>query len=109
MTHSYETHPLVGSHPTNEFTVRIDDARLKRVTRLRLLADPSAFFPHWDISYCYGVLYNGTHVRVSLPGHWLFDRKKPLRPQIVTFCQQSNVYGKGLGLLDEGTLSVFVA
>lgn len=38
---------------------------LKRIVRLRLLSDPG--YPQWDISYCYGLMKDGSHVRVQLP------------------------------------------
>ena len=54
-----ETNPLPASgHPERHGRVYWDDPRLKRITRLRLLSDPG--FPLWDVSYCYGVLHDGT-------------------------------------------------
>lgn len=77
------------------------DSRLFRVTRLRLLSEPG--YPYWDVSYCHGVLVDGTNVRVQLP----FDRlpKQGLRAMIVRYAAQDKVYARGLGLLDETVIS----
>jgi hypothetical protein len=36
-----------------------------KITRLRLLSDPG--YPAWDVSYCHGMLEDGTLVDVLLP------------------------------------------
>ena len=43
-----------------------NDARLAKITRLRLLTDPG--FPAWDVSYCHGRI-GSKKVRVRLPFH----------------------------------------
>lgn len=77
--------------------VALDDPRLARVTRLRLLTDPG--FPNWDLSYCHGILADGTEVTVDLP--WFsFSKRKGLAREIVTMCKEAGVYAKGIGILD---------
>lgn len=78
-------------------TVDLTDPRLARVTRLRLLTDRD--FPYWDLSYCHGVLKDGTEVRVQLPVYQ-FSKRKPLKVAIVDMAREAGVYAKGLGLLD---------
>jgi hypothetical protein len=51
-----------------------NDPDLKQITRLRLLTDPG--FPAWDVSYCHGVLKDGTKVNVCLPFSQLPKRWK---------------------------------
>lgn len=77
--------------------VALDDPRLDRVTRLRLLTDPG--FPNWELSYCHGVLVDGTEVTVVLPWH-SFSKRKGLAREIVTMCKEVGVYAKGVGILD---------
>jgi hypothetical protein len=81
--------------------VDLDDSNLVRITRLRLVSDPG--FPLWDLSYCYGQLRNGDHVRVHLPQHQF--SKKFLKREIIAMCREAHVYAKGLGLLDDEVLS----
>ncbi len=77
--------------------VLLEDKRLGKITRLRLLSDPG--FPFWDVSYCYGELKDGTPVRVSLPWGQI-PKKGGLSRNIVEMCKEVGVYGKGLGILD---------
>lgn len=79
-----------------EETVGLNDPRLERITRLRLITD--ADFPLWDLSYCHGRLKDGTEVRVQLP-EWQF-RKKALKADLLDMCKRAGVYGKGLGIFD---------
>ncbi len=82
--------------------VQLTDARLARITRLRLVSDPG--FPMYDVSYCYGELRDGTPVRVRLPLHQ-FSRRN-LNAQLIQMCREANVYAKGLGLLNADVISV---
>jgi hypothetical protein len=77
------------------------DDRLMKVTRLRVLSDPG--FPVWDVSYCHGVLKDGTHCTVELP----FDQipKRGFKRFIVKWAKHEKVYAKGLGLLDPHNIS----
>jgi len=85
-------------------TVQLEDPRLARIARLRLLSDPG--FPFWDVSYCYGVLKDGSKVRVSLP-RFQFG-KRTLMKDLIDMCREAGVYGKGLGLFDPETISRLV-
>lgn len=77
-------------------TVDLADKRLVRITRLRLVTDRDV--PFWDLSYCYGLLDDGTHCRVRLPEHqW---RKSNLTGDLIGMCKRAGRYGKGLGLFD---------
>jgi hypothetical protein len=77
-------------------SVSWNDKRLRQITRLRLLSDPG--FPLWDLSYCWGVLRDGTKVDVRLP----FDQlpRKGMRRAIVEAARHDGVYAKGLNLFD---------
>jgi hypothetical protein len=85
-------------------TVQLEDKRLARIARLRLLSDPG--FPFWDVSYCWGVLKDGTKVRVQLPRHQF--SKARWKSEIVDMCREVGVYAKGLGLFDGETVSRLV-
>lgn len=73
-----------------------NDPQLSRITRLRLLSDPG--FPVWDVSYCHGILEDGTHVDVDLP----FDQlpKRRVRAAICHYAVKDKVFAKGLGIYD---------
>ena len=77
------------------------DPTLVQINRLRLISDPG--FPMWDLSYCYGTLANGDRVRVHLPQHQF--SKRNLKRDLVEMCKSCGVYGKGIGILDEGVIS----
>lgn len=92
-----------GQHPCEllEGTVDLADPSLARITRFRLLGERG--FPFWDLSYCYGVLKDGTPVRVQMP-----ESQWPVRGferAIVEMCKREGVYAKGLGLLDPAVRS----
>lgn len=87
-----------------EETVQLEDPRLARIARLRLLSDPG--FPFWDVSYCYGVLKDGSRVRVQLPRYQF--SKRALHKELVEMCREAGVYGKGLGLFEPETISRLV-
>jgi hypothetical protein len=102
-----EVNPLRGKHPKLQGTVSWTDKRLKRITRLRLLSDPG--MPMWDVSYCYGVLKDGTEVKVSLPFHQLershraygkVFKQPSIRAQLVTWAKRCGVHAKGLGIFE---------
>lgn len=69
-----------------------------RITRLRLLSDPG--YPHWDVSYCHGLLPDGRHVDVRLPFSELRKWHKSLKQQIVEYAIQSGISAKRTGILD---------
>lgn len=89
-----ETNPLVGDHPATAERVDWADPRLARITRLRLLSDPVN--PWWDVSYCYGVLKDGTQVDIDLPFYQL--PRKGTRAAIVAHARKEKVYALGLGV-----------
>jgi len=72
------------------------DARLAKVTRLRLLTDPG--HPVWDVSYCQGVTTDGHTCDVALPFSTL--PKKGRNRAIVQHAIRDGVHAKRLGLLD---------
>ena len=85
-------------------TVTLDDPRLARIDRLRLLGDSDGWaYPFLDLSYCWGTLKDGAHVRVSLPVHSF--PKRGLKRALVEMAKEAGVYAKGLGLLDDGIIS----
>jgi hypothetical protein len=102
MTHHYdgETNPITKADrelmEKAEITVDWNDPRLGRISRLRLLTDPG--FPMWDVSYCYGLLKDGTPVKVGLP----FDQlpRRGMREAIVKWAKRDKVYAKGIGIFD---------
>jgi hypothetical protein len=102
-----ETNPLWMSESTHEnvdFSVycTLGDPRLERITRLRLLTEPG--YPYFDISYVYGVLKDGTHVRIAnAPMHL---RRKALKADLIAWAKEEGAYAKGLGLLDDSTWSI---
>lgn len=82
--------------------VALDDPALARIVRLRLLGERG--YPMFDLSYCYGVLKDGTAVRVQLP-----VSRFPVRGferSVVEMCKSVGVYGKGLGILDPSVVSI---
>jgi len=103
-----ETNPLIGEHPDWDEIVDLNDSRLRRITRLRLISDPG--FPYWDVSYCYGELSDGTPVRVEIGGsQFRRGRGAPsLTSQLVALAKSQGVYAKGIGLIDPGVISTLV-
>ena len=77
-------------------TLDLEDRRLVKVTRLRLLSDPG--YPFWDLSYAYGLDVDGRAVRVSLPVHQF--PKRNLSRALVDMAREAGRYAKGMGLLD---------
>lgn len=84
--------------------VHITDPGLDRIVRFRLLGDPG--FPYLDVSYIYGVMKDGTKVRVYDPG-WTI-RARRVKASIVEGAKADGVYAKGLGLLDPNVLSILI-
>lgn len=84
--------------------VTLNDPRLARVTRLRLVTDRGLDF--YDVSYCYGELKDGTPVRIRLP----FRRvPRAYKGFLINHCRERGLYAKGLGLLDESVISRLIA
>jgi len=105
MNYPHETNPMSDEvlevRNSLQGSVDLTDSRLARITRLRLVSDPG--FPMWDLSYCYGQLRDGTHVRVQLP--WYQFSKRHLRRDLVRMAIEAGVHAKRLGMLDEDVLS----
>lgn len=65
----YETNNIADAPYTSEDVnylryTPLNDPELVSIDRLRLLTE--AWYPYYDISYCWGTLKDGTHVRVDL-------------------------------------------
>lgn len=95
-----ETNGLVDGPSYHEqrrdVTVRWNDPRLARVVRLRLLSEPG--YPMWDVSYCHGVLRDGTLCNVELPFNQLSKRR--MRSEIVEYAKSDKVYALTLGVFN---------
>lgn len=95
-----ETNGLVDGQDyhakAREVTVRWNDPQLARVVRLRLLSDPG--YPMWDVSYCHGVLKDGTLCHVELPFSQLSKRR--MRAEIVEYAKADKVYALTLGVFN---------
>lgn len=102
-----ETNPIETAAVTHENVdydeyVTLGDDRLAKIDRLRLLTEPG--YPFYDISYVYGTLKDGTHVRISgVPTR--IARYTPKR-DLINWAKTEGVFAKGLGLLDESNWSV---
>jgi len=97
----HETSPLAESgidHAdlAGAETLALEDPRLVKVTRLRLLSEPGT--PFWDLSYCYGLDVDGKPVWVDLPRYQF--PKRNLSRALVDMAREAGRYGKGMGLLD---------
>lgn len=80
----------------HSITVDLADTDLVKIDRLRLLTEPG--FPMLDVSYVYGTLKDGTHVRVDL-GVYQFN-KRTYKSEIVEACKRAGRYGKDLGIFN---------
>jgi hypothetical protein len=92
-------------------TVDLSDPELIRIDRIRLLTDPG--LPFYDLSYCWGTMKDGRHVRVDL-GRYQFARPRgakkgahvSLRGQLVDCAKRAGRHAKRLGMLDDDTISI---
>ena len=82
--------------------IPLDDPRLKSINRLRLLTEPG--YDYYDISYCYGTLKDGTHVRVELGISHL--GRRTIKRELIALAKEKGVFAKGLGLLSEANWSI---
>lgn len=78
-----------------------NDPRIDRITRLRAISDPG--YPVWDVTYCHGLLKDGTAVKIQVPFNTL--PKKGTSKFIVEAAKKDGVYARGIGVLDN--LSLF--
>jgi len=89
--------PKANKGPEEQETVYWADKRLASITRLRLISDSR--FSMWDVSYCWGVLKDGTKVGVSLPfGQLSKDKAGAMQKDIIRHARRDRVYAKGLGI-----------
>jgi hypothetical protein len=86
---------------TAEF-IEWTDPRLARVYRLRLLSDRGV--PHWCVSYCWGLLKDGTKVRITLPFETL-PKGRTMKAAIIKAANMDRVFAKRLMLLENTTYS----
>ena len=83
----------------------LEDPSLKSIYRLRLLGLNDRDFPFYDVSYCWGVLQDGTHVRVQLPVH-RFPKGRTKWNALIQWARDHDVYLARLGLFRDGTVSM---
>lgn len=103
-----ETNPLwmtgIDHAQVTRTTVKLSDPRLTRVTRLRLNTDDT--WTEWEVSYCYGVLADGTQVHVDLMGYDRIlkigrgRRARVDNRDLIRIAKLAGRYAKGIGLLD---------
>lgn len=90
-------------------SVSVTDPRLKTITRLRFLADKSMGIA--DLSYCHGVLTDGTAVNVRMPfsqlpytrkvgTQWYRTPLGALKASLVTEARKAGVHFARLGAFD---------
>ena len=90
-------------------SVDITDPRLKAVTRIRFLADKGMGIA--DLSYCHGVLVDGTAVTVRMPfsqlpyarkvgAQWYRTHLGALKAALVVQAQKAGVHFARLGVFD---------
>lgn len=75
------------------------DPALAKIVRLRMLTDRG--FPFYDVSYCWGVLKDGTKVKVDLPFSQLPKRSfggGSYKLAILAYARRDGVYAKGLDI-----------
>ena len=103
-----ESNPIAlssHSHLTVDYSlgdIQLDNPELVSINRLRLLTDRGS--PLYDISYCYGTMRDGTHVRVNLGVQTL--TRRGIKGELIAIAKEAGRFAKGLGLLDEGNWSI---
>ena len=89
-------------HGIRREEVSFTDPDLYRIEVIRFLTDYN--FPYWDLSYCYGVLKNGTQVRVQMPFFQLpkavNGKRQTLSQALYHECVKAKVNGKRLKIYD---------
>jgi hypothetical protein len=84
--------------------VNWDCKELEKIIRLRLVSDPG--YPEWDITYCHGILKDGTNVIVGLPFGSL--PKKNYKKSIKAWAKHSNICPIELGIFKYGVISTLI-
>lgn len=96
-----EMHAFRESIDYRAYTTPLDDPDLARIVRLRLIGfEPG--YPRCDVSYCYGILKDGTHVRVQMPEPTM---PRNWKPWLIKWARANKVYLAGLGLFAPGVIS----
>lgn len=107
-----ESNPIETASYTHESVdysdrdVELSDPRLVRIDRIRLLTEPG--YPYYDVSYVYGTMDDGRHVRVDLGTHRI-PRARPgrsLNGSLIELAREAGRFAKGLGMLDYGVVSL---
>lgn len=91
-----------GERP--EFSVDMKDPRLAQITRTKFINDPGSY--RFDLSYCWGVLNDGTKVRVNLADYmqdWAMIPKGKINSSLYRACVNAGVNGKRLGIYNSVT------
>lgn len=82
--------------------VYLGSADLIQIDRIRFVTDQG--YPFLDLSYCWGTLRDGRHVRVQLD----ITRfgKRTYKAQLIALARAAGKYAKGMGMLDDDTISI---
>lgn len=93
------------SDVNHQRTVRLADEKLVKILRLRLVGDFVS--PFWDVSYCYGLMADGSKVRVDLGDDRIRKGKRgePSMAHLVQLAQAAGRHARGMGLLDSNVIS----
>lgn len=85
-------------HSGTDYSVvyELSDREVVKIDRLRLLSEPG--YPYWDISYCVGVLANGTRVPVQLDVTQL--GKRTWKTELVNVFRKAGRYAVGMGVFE---------
>jgi hypothetical protein len=85
----------------SEGDVPLSDPRLVHIDRIRLLTERG--LPFMDVSYVYGTLKDGRHVRVDL-GEYQLSRQ--YKSDLIRLAKAAGRFGKGMGMLDDSVISI---
>jgi hypothetical protein len=99
---TYGNGPAPQDLVTDHMPVRLANPELVKIERLRLIGW-TRDFPQWDLSYCIGVMADGTHRRVDL-GRDRFGTQ--YKAQLIECARNAGRYAKGMGLLDDYVISL---
>jgi hypothetical protein len=102
LAETYGDGPAPQDLVTDHRPVALADRNLVRIARLRLIGW-TRDFPQWDLSYCIGVMADGTYCRVDL-GRDRFGTQFKL--QLIQAARDAGRYAKGMRLLDDGVISL---